>query len=331
MNCSNCNKPIKENANFCEFCGEKVISKNQKNTTKNKKLSKKIKLKNISSAVKSVTSNDMVASAHAGEMTFIQPLNIENNILPNTDLMPLKYTLNSVKRLLRNMKVLIKDKKKRKPAVALTLVWTIIMFLGSNSLLSNVVNFLTFSKGGTSGGLIGIVGGNIGKGVFAYFITILIMPLLKGKKSLAFLKGGFIDAVKMVGNKRITTKASAFLGIGSALILYNFMSSDASLSNSMIGIASLIMTIRILSRKTGFLRGLIISFITKYSKNKKVESLSVNSIISGFALGFALSVALSTTGINFIGYLVGTVSLVASFIMKTFSKDTEKPNKGATA
>lgn len=333
MNCKNCNKPLKENANVCKFCNEKIKSKDEKNT-KNKKLGKKVNLENNLSAIKSVTHNNLTASTRKGEMTLILPANIEDNILPNDDLMPSKYILQSLKKLLRNMKSLIRDKKKRKPAIIITLIWTIIMIFNnlfdSNTIPFNIINFLTFSNGGTSGGLIGVVGGNIGKGVFAYFITTLIMPLIKGKKPFSFIKGGFIDAIKIVGNREIRTKAHAFLGIGLALILYNFMSSDASLSNSMIGIASLIMSIRMLSRKTGFLRGLIISFIGKYSKNKNVESLSVNRIISGFALGFALSVILSTTGISFIGYLVGSIFLIVSFIIKIIFKDTEKPNKEVT-
>ncbi len=267
-----------------------------------------------------IENNLSSASASAGEMSFVQATSVMGSTVSDIDLPPIKYLINSAKKLMKDMKAIFKDKKKMTPALIMTIIWVIFMFIntmfGVNSSIFNVLNFLSFSKGGMNAGISGMIGGTIGRGIIAYFISASILPLLKGKKPFSSVKGGFKNLINVIAVKNIKSQAFTFVGAGLALIAYNFLTGNASIQNSMIGIVSFMMSIRALSSKNSFLRGFLVSFLNKYTKNKVSDSLSVNRILAGWTLGFAIAVVLSMTGICSICYIVGMLSIVAAIIIK---------------
>ncbi len=270
--------------------------------------------------------NILRASASDGEMIFVQSPCLIDDVQPII-LSPIKYLLQSAKKLMQDIKVILKDKKKRMPALIMTLIWGLFMIinitLSANSSIFNVFNFLTFSNGGMNAGISGMVGGTIGRGIIAYFVSVSILPLLKGKKLFLSTKDGFKNLVKVVVVKNIKSQTSIFVGAGLALISYNFLTGNASIQNSMIGIVSFIMSIRILSSKNSFLRGFLVSFMNKYTKNKVSDSLSINRILAGCTLGFVIAVALSVTGISSICYIVGLLSIIVAIIIKIAVKNNK--------
>jgi len=118
-------------------------------------------------------------------------------------------------------------------------------------------------------------------------------------------------------NKKVI--ALQLLGIGAALIIYNFLTGEASLQNSFVGIAAFFVSARALSNKAGFLRGFLSSIARKYLKSVPADFSPVNRIAAGWTLGFALAVLLSASGIGAICYLVGIPLLIIAVILNIIS------------
>ena len=102
------------------------------------------------------------------------------------------------------------------------------------------------------------------------------------------------------------------LGAGIALIGYNFMTGTASLSGTMAGIAALLMTVKSLGSRAGFLRNLLGGLL---AKNKRIDTSAVNTCMAGMVSGFALSVPMSVIPWAYTPYAVGAALLVAGLIL----------------
>lgn len=232
---------------------------------------------------------------------------------------PLKFLLNGALGISKGLKNVLRNKKKLIPAVIMAVLWfvlSLLPLLGINSLPVKLLGYLSFAKGGTNAGVLGALGGTIGKGIFAYFISSMFLPVFSGKKSLSKISG----TVKQLFSSLAVKDSKAFTpllsGMGVALISYNFLTGNASIQNSMIGITAFLLSLRALSSKAGFLRGFISSFIKKFSKANTLNADYVKRTIGGMTSGYALSLLLSFTKIPVIGYLTGIVFLVAAiFVM----------------
>ncbi len=127
-----------------------------------------------------------------------------------------KQFFSSVAGGFKNPKMLI-------PTIVLAVIWLILNILqacGINPLPTQVLSFLTFAEGGMKGGIVGAIGGIIGKGVFAGAVTTLIGMI--GRKSVG-QKRSFGDIIKGSLGVSMDTLWGYMTGIGTALILYVFM------------------------------------------------------------------------------------------------------------
>lgn len=274
------------------------------------------------SAVGSLIGNTALAAAAAGEMTFTQAMPALGGKLPGVELGPLKYLLGGVGRLFKGIAGVFRDKKRIVPALVVSLLWLILLLLpalGVEAKAMGWLSFLTFAQGGTGGGTVGMVGGIIGKGFFAYFVSALLFPFFTGGKPFAGIGGGLKSLFRSLAVKEKSAMASLLFGAGSALIGYNFLTGNASLQNSMAGIVAFLISLRALGNKGGFLRGFIMSLLNKPGKGQMPDMSNITRIMAGWAAGFALGVALSVTGISIIGYLVGIVVVIAAVVLKIFS------------
>jgi hypothetical protein len=236
------------------------------------------------------------------------------------ELAPVKYLLGGVGRLVSGFKGALKDKKKLIPAIVMTLIWlvlTILPLLGADSSLFRLLSFLTFAWGGLGAGVLGAIGGTIGKGICVYFITSMILPLFSGKNPFAGMERGIKTMFGLVAALDRKSLVPLLAGGGTALIAYNVLTGNASLHNSMIGIVGGVLTLRALSNKAGFLRGFLVSVINKLSKRSAKDRTYINRVLAGATSGFALSVPLSAMRISFICYLAGIAALLAAVIMET--------------
>lgn len=333
--CTQCGDEVKPNDKFCVTCGSKIeqeleieeqkpkafkteslVEENQKNKVINQ---------DSISKVKQIFGNTSFAAATAGEMFFTQAIPSMNNVTSN--LGPIKYLLNGIKNILKGPKNILKDKKMLISTIVMAIIWILLAILptfGAYSKPIRYLSFLTFARGGMGQDLINIIGGTIGKGLYAYFITSLFLPILSGKKPLKGIGGGIKTIFKTFAVKDINQLVPLFLGSGVALIIYNFLTGNALLINSMAGIVGFILALRALSRKTGFLRGFIMSVVNKFSKNKFTDTYFVDSTISGITTGFALSILLSAIPFRYICYIIGIVFVIVSIILKLVSRNKNK-------
>ncbi|MDN5323698.1 MAG: hypothetical protein PWQ67_2152 [Clostridia bacterium] len=259
------------------------------------------------------------AAAVPGEMTFTQTVPGMGGMMSGMELGPLKYLLGGIGRISRGMTGVFKDKKRLIPVLILAILWVIPLLLsalGVKTSTLNLVNFVTFAQGGTGGGILGMAGGLIGKGFFAYFIFVMILPFFTGGKPFAGLRRGLKGIFQAFTSKDKSTRVSLLWGAGFALMGYNFLTGNASMENSMVGIAAFLMAAKSLVNRGGFLRGFIMSLHYKFYKGQVPNTSHVTSIMTGWAAGFALGVPLSATGISIIGYLSGIVLILAGVVMK---------------
>lgn len=319
--CTECGKELIPGNKFCINCGNRIEEEKEEviqveNLPKKEKKGREIVAETVTS-IGQILGNTSFASAVGGEMVFTQQISTANSVLSTIG--PLKYLFNGIVSIFKNFKGVLRDKKKWIPAIIMTIIWVtvaILPTLGVAGTPMRYLYFLTFARGGMGQGLSRLIGGTLGKGLFAYFVTSLIIPIFSGKKPFKGIGGGIKTLFNSFAVKDIRGLNPIFLGGGLALIAYNFLTGSAIIQNSMIGIVGFIMGLRGLSRKTGFLRGFIISFAKKSSKNKHVDSYYINKIIAGVTTGFALSIPLSTIGFGYICYVIGVFLIGVAIILK---------------
>jgi hypothetical protein len=175
----------------------------------------------------------------------------------------------------------------------LWLVLAILPALGVNPPAVHLLSFLTFAQGGMFGGALGAVGGILGKAVFAYFFSAMILPLLMGKKPFRGMGRGLKSFFPGLAVQSAAMAAQLLLGLGLALVVFNFLSGNAGLINSMAGVVGFFLALRSLWQRGGFFWGLALSVANKLSRGRVPSAVAVSRVVSGYAAGSALGVALS--------------------------------------
>ena len=104
---------------------------------------------------------------------------------------PLKVLYGGIKSIVKNFKSSVKSKRQLIPAIVLGVIWIILIFLrllGANTVPVNFLSFLTFAQGGLSSNPVHVVGGLIGKGVFASLVLSFFVGPNPMKSSINGLK-----------------------------------------------------------------------------------------------------------------------------------------------
>lgn len=223
----------------------------------------------------------------------------------------------------QSLKVL-KNPKQMIPTVILGIFWLVLALLGSfgiNPLPVRILSFLTFAQGGMFGGVLGAVGGILGKIVVAAFLNAVIIPLFQKKAPFSGIGGGIKGFFKSLAVKSISSITPLLGGLGISLLLYAFMNSSQSLQNSIVGIIAFVMLLQNMGRQGGFLWGLVFSIAGSLSKGKTPSYIGVTRCLSGMTLGFALAVSLSAMKLPWSTWLgAGFLFLTLIFIFVTRSK-----------
>ncbi len=267
-----------------------------------------------------VMENTAAAPASAGEISFTRALSPAGEIAAAVG--PFKCLADGVIGLAKGFGAALRDKKRWLSAAVLAVVWlalTLLPFLGVNPPAVRWLSFATFAGGGTTGGLTGLVGGVVGKGVFAYFLTSLVLPLTRGQKPFAGVAGGLRRFFPSLAAKGPAQLSGVLAGMGAALIGYNFMVGPASLQNSMAGVAAFLLSLRALSGRAGFLRRFAGSLTTAFRKDKRADTQVLGRLLAGWAAGFALAVPLSALPFAWIGYTLGGFILLGAIVLKIVS------------
>lgn len=341
--CKSCGAQLNENASFCTSCGDSSDSVPQKtgNAQKSGKHNENIPGAPTARSVLSA----LPASAMPGELSLGNALSMPGFSIPGLTQIggPLKYLGSSFMGIIKGIKGVFKNKKLLIPVIVLAVTWLVLNLLpalGVDGVPVRVLSFLTFAKGGTTGGALGIIGGLAGKSVFAYFITSMVIPIFtrkkkeKSDKTPGASKSGvsqfFSSLSESFGN--IALLPSLLTGCATALLLYNFMTGDNSIQDSMAGISALLLSIRAASNKTGFIRGFLTSLINKTKGKRSAAGSSatagkpeetvrtVKRFIAGISLGFAMAIPLSVIGYPYTAYIAGAVLILASIVLVIVSK-----------
>src|SRR5690606_12137861 len=129
----------------------------------------------------------------------------------------------------------------------MALVWlalTLLPAIGLNSAPVETLSFLTFARGGLSGGVPGLIGGPIGKGLIAYFVTLLLVGWISGDSIVSNVRS---FAAKFSGQKWDAASISPLLGGGgAALFVYNFLAGTSTIMNCMVGVVAFLIAARAL-------------------------------------------------------------------------------------
>ena len=313
MICDNCRAEIKEGTKFCAKCGKKALCKNDS------------RIYDPDVTKKKFYESSLVLTEHKKARSYL----IEDTIEKEEPKGPFRYTGFAIKKGFKNIGMLFKHPKQLIPILVLCLIWLVMALLYSfdiNTGIVKVISFATFAQGGMSRGILGAVGGIIGKAVFAYFIHSIIKALFYGKKQRKEKGQGFFKSIKTGFTINSLKAAGKFLtGMGLALLIFNFFAGDLSPVNSVIGIITFILAMRVLYKKSGFLWGLLLSFSSNPKKGRLPDIKGAVRVILGFALGSLTGFALVYINIKDIAYISGAVMFLSGIVLIIASN----VNKGA--
>lgn len=306
--CINCGADIKNSAKFCPKCGKQVISKDEKKLSSEKE-KPRIPQNKISGAVSTLFSQNTAAPPVSGEAALGGNISAVPTRIPD-----LKSVItNGFFRLIKGILDVFKDKRKLIPAMILVVLWVLLPILtaiGADPFPVKLLSALTFASGGLTGGFIGVVGGIIGKGVVAGLFISLISGGHRG------IKEGISHVLSDFRKIKTAGIIPLLIGAGAAMILYNFFAGIAAISQFMAGIAGIVICLRALGNKTGFIIRLITSLTAKKSDaGKSGNPAAVNGIITGLSAGFALSVLLSFIPFGYTPYCAGAAALIAAAVL----------------
>ena len=255
---------------------------------------------------------DARATAKAGEVVLSGELSVTDPTV-----IPVRHSAGEVvKGCVQNridgFKSGLQNKKLLMAAGIMALVWlvlTILPALGFNPLPVQSLSFLTFAQGGLSGGIPGFVGGLIGKGLIAYFVTLVIV----GGVSIESITSSIRSlAAQFSGQKwDLASISPLLLGGGAALFFYNFLAGTTTIMNCMVGVVAFLVVARALANQAGCVRQAIAAV---FAVNGRADSGLVAKVMAGGAGGVALGVVLSIFG-GYICYIVGFILLVVGAVL----------------
>jgi predicted amidophosphoribosyltransferase len=285
--CPHCGSKLTAGAKFCGVCGNAVTIAPPSPEFESKK-----------------------ASFHApilrGENAFGQ---VDVNKSENAHLTPGQVISNSFRSLISSLTAFFKDPIKLIPLIILAVLWLTINILqacGVNFLPINVFSFLSFAEAGMHGGILGALGGIIGKGMFAGAAVSLVRLFTQKNAE----KRSFADIIKGAFGVSPNTLWTYLTGIGAAMLLYLFISGGATRISFMGGIAAAFLAARA-ALNNGFLKNLLGSL----TKSKSPSNPNVQGLIRGLSVGFAVSALIGLLNINLILIITGSVLLVGGIVM----------------
>jgi hypothetical protein len=180
------------------------------------------------------------------------------------------------------------------------------------------------------GGLLAAAGGILGKVIVAAFLNAMIMPLFKGGKPFEGVAGGIGGVFKGAAVQGINEISPLTFGVGAALILYGFMNSRQNLQEAMVGIVAVIMLLKNIGTKGGFMTGLIFSAASTFSGGRTPSRITVDRVLSGLTIGFTLAIALSALTLRPCVW-AGLVFLAISIVFKFLGKGKKQAVAAGTA
>ncbi len=236
-----------------------------------------------------------------------------------------------IKKSIKESLEILKHPSRLLPTIALSVAWVVLSVMEAKfkELPAGlaVVSFLTFAQGGMFGGVIGAVGGIVGKTLTAAFLNAMILPVFEKKKPFSNVAGGFKGLFNNIVAESSGGVSPLLKGVGFALLLYGFMNFTQSKENMMVGIMAALMLLSNIGKKGGFVLNLLFSAANSLAPGKTPSYAATMKAISGMTLGMTLGVALTAASVKLCPIL-GVVFLVLGGFTGLFGK---KKRVGKTA
>jgi len=302
--CIKCGAQISDNDSFCPSCGFSLAD--QRGTT-NKEAPAVI------STVKAYKSS-LLAPAYAGETALSQSGVLGNGVLSSVN--PIRLVFTQAAGYFRNIASSFRNAKKLIPAIVLAVIWVILILLprlGINPLPVKILSFITFAQGGLSNNVFRMFGGVVGKGLFAYLVTALVLPIFRKQNPFKAIGSGIkgtVGSFKSMGENIVPMLA----GAGIALIFFNFIAGYSSLWKSMGAVTASLLALRAIG-SNGFMTRLFNSVL-----NRKSHKADAKSVLAGMGTGFAIAIPISAIPFVYICYCVGGGLLFTAFVVFVVKK-----------
>ena len=240
---------------------------------------------------------------------------LTNEFNPNFDL-NVNNIITNLKQMIGNVKSNLKDKKMLTVFGILNLIWIILSILSIfkiNSFIIKLISWITFFQGGFIGNVFNRLGGFIGKFLYTYLISSLVI----NKNYLMEIKNNVV-LFKEKLNKKNLSNPFFLIGVGLSLIIYNIIVGYMNFSNIIIGI-----TLFILSLKNLKNNNIVSNIFLKVLECLKLQNQeSLNNIIMGWTSGYLVGIILSFITKNS-GYLLGIILFITSIVLSFINNKKE--------
>ncbi len=309
MFCPKCGNKLPDNAKFCDKCGNPVGSVPNNQSVNIQIPPQTPPTQSTEKRAPEPQAFRFSAPSVSGEAVCGTIGNAAMSAVSNAIPGPGKVIGTRVKQFFTSIGAAFKDPKRLIPAFVLAVVWLVLNILqscGINPVPTRILSFLTFANGGMSGGVIGAIGGILGKGIFAGALVSLIG--LFSRKGGA--KRSFGETLKGAFGVSLDSLWAYLTGIGAATLLYLFISGGATRISFMGGVAASFLAARA-ALNNGFLKNLLGSF----TKSKSPSNPSVQGLIRGLSVGFGAAALIGLANINLILIITGSVLLVGGIVM----------------
>ncbi len=237
------------------------------------------------------------AAGLAGE--FVLPLSIEPLPgLPPVESLP-AILKSGFAGLASGLKRTLGDKKRLAIVITLVVIWLPVNFLsalGIAPLPVRVLSWLTAARGS-------VIGGSVGKGLVAALLAQIIIE----KGMFQSLQGGIGQLISVVKSGKNHYTPLLF-GAGIGLIACNLLVSS-TLQSTMVPIAGFVLSAQALTRN-GYLRRVFQALPFKHQRG------NIPFLMQGWALGFAVFIAVCFLPGGSNGYFTGILLLFASAIIQ---------------
>ncbi len=305
--CTNCGKPLEPGAKFCTECGFKIMEpKSSAGFGVNKGVS-------------------AAANAHsaAADMAGRAAMNIAETVAGEFGAPAAAAVKEGTKR--------IKKGGIAVSAILLIGVWIAqiaLMRMNIENPMTRILNFATYARGGMDRGIAGLLGGTIGRGVFASaFVTLLgggagmvaagFRNVFSGKRASEGLesegKGSFFLAL---------------LGAVLAIVLYWIFNGNLKLSGIMAGVAGILVAARSLGSRAGGLYRFASKLSPIKSEGGKLPNpAGAKSLLTGLMTGFTLSVAAAAGAAGLSAAGLSAPGPLDDLIPGLIQQDKEEPEK----
>ncbi len=209
---------------------------------------------------------------------------------------------------------LLKNPKKLIPTFVLCGIWLVFSLMsgfGANIPVLRFFYTLTYANGGMFGGFFGTVGGIFGKAIFAAVVNSVVLSICEKKNPFSGLKKGgkgiFADGMNAV--------APLFIGGGIGLLLYWFFNITSSPVNCAVAVVSAVGALSAIGKKNGILFSLVFGVMGKLSGGKTPSITTVNRVITGFSLGFAVGLPITFVRLPILIVILGILLIAAGIII----------------